>query len=201
MAEDNQLNLFSVADESVPYRIQRKPQLEMAEKTLVQWKQRIFSFQEQVRQVPRISQTSLLFETNPLPDHWDAEKIDPFSLPPKPWDFYRDRRDPLSEGEANIYFVLDHAVPLLLYVGETKLSIKQRWKGVHDCKEYIDAYVSLHRKYKLDFAISMAFNVSVPSNRPQRLALERDLILRWRSPFNKECWRYWGQPFQARSKP
>lgn len=193
---DEQLNLFAVADAAVPYRVTREPKLEMSKTALLQWKKRIFNFQERTRQHPQTIQNSFIFETNPKPDHWDAEKIDPFSLPRKPWDFYRDRHDPLSEGQANIYFVLDHAVPLLLYVGETKLSIKQRWQGVHDCKEYIDAYVSLHRKHGLEFAVNMAFNVSVPSNRTQRLALERDLILKWRSPFNKECWQYWGQPFQ-----
>jgi hypothetical protein len=196
---NSQLNLFAVADASTPYHVPRLPALEMSQQTLVQWKQRIWQFQQQAQQTPGVAQTSLLYNTQTKPDHWDAEKIDPFALPRKPWDFYRDRHDPLSEGQANIYFVLDHAVPLLLYVGETKLSIKQRWKGVHDCKEYIDAYVSLHRKYNLEFAVNMAFNVSVPSDRTQRLALERDLILRWRSPFNKECWRYWGQPFQSRS--
>jgi hypothetical protein len=195
---DKQLNLFSVADASTPYHVGRSPQLEMSQKALLLWKQRIFKFQNRARQEPSTTQGSLIYDVNPQPDHWDAEKIDPFALTPKPWDFYRERYDPLSEGQANIYFVLDHAVPLLLYVGETKLSIKQRWKGVHDCKEYIDAYVSLHRKYDLEFAVNMAFNVSVPSDHHQRLALERDLILRWRSPFNKECWQYWGQPFQRR---
>lgn len=199
---DRQLNLFAVADAPNPYRIARQPQLEMSQGALSQWKDRIFQFQHRTRQQPPTDQASLLVETHPLPDHWDADKIDPFALPPKPWDFYRDRPDPLSEGQANIYFVIDHAVPLLLYVGETKLSIKQRWKGVHDCKDYIDAYVSLHRQYGLEFAVNMAFNVSVPSNRTQRLALERDLIFKWRSPFNKECWQYWGQPFQRhRLKP
>ena len=198
---NEQLNLFSVTDAPSPYRVsKRQPRLEMSKTALVQWKQRISEFQNKALQDQGFGQTSLIFETNPKPNHWDADKINPFDLPRKPWDFYRNRQDPLSEGQANIYFVLDHAVTLLLYVGETKLSIKQRWKGVHDCKEYIDAYVSLHRKYDLEFAVNMAFNVSVPSDRTQRLALERDLILRWRTPFNKECWRYWGQPFQSRSK-
>ncbi|WP_234991392.1 MULTISPECIES: hypothetical protein [Cyanophyceae] len=195
---DEQLKLFSVADAPNPYRVERAPRLTMGQESLLQWKQRLQNFQDKVRQNPAASQTSLLFETQSKPDHWDAEKIDPFTLPPKPWDFYRERYDPLQEGQANIYFVLDHAVPLLLYVGETKLSIKQRWKGVHDCKDYIDAYISLHRQYGLNVAVNLAFNVSVPTDRSQRLALERDLILKWRSPFNKECWRYWGQPFQRR---
>ena len=198
---DEQLNLFSVADAPAnPYKTERQPRLEMSPSALVAWKKRIADFQAQARQGAAISQTSLLFELDSKPNHWDAEKLDPFELPRKPWDFYRDRPDPLTEGEANIYFVVDHAVPILLYVGETKLSIKQRWKGVHDCKDYIDAYVSLHRKYKMDFAVNMAFNVSAPSDRTQRLKLERDLILRWRSPFNKECWRHWGQPFRSYSK-
>ncbi len=193
---DKQLNLFSVADVAAPYRITPEPQLEMRSETLLKWKQKIFHYQESVRNCPATTQHSLLVEINPVPDHWDAEKIDPFNLTPKPWDFYRERYDPLKESASNIYFVIDRAMPLLLYVGETKLSIKQRWQGEHDCKQYIDAYVSLNRKYGFEIAINMAFNVSVPGDRRRRLALERDLILRWRSPFNKECWQYWGQPFQ-----
>ncbi|MGB2926418.1 MAG: GIY-YIG nuclease family protein [Limnothrix sp.] len=196
---DEQLSLFSVADATTPYRVGRSPQLEMSQKALCKWKQRIANFQQQAQRQIQPDQGSLIYDVNPQPDHWNAAKIDPFALPPKPWNFYRERYDPLSEGQANIYFVLDHAVPLLLYVGETKLSVKQRWQGVHDCKDYIDAYVSLHRKHGLDFAVNMAFNVSVPKQNKQRLALEKDLILRWRSPFNKECWQHWGQPFQRRS--
>ena len=201
MASDDQLNLFTVADTPKnPYKVERQPRLEMSPSALVAWKKRIAEFQEKARLGSTLNQTSLLFELDSTPNHWDADKLDPFELPRKPWDFYRDRPDNLSEGETNIYFVLDHAVPLLLYVGETKSSIKQRWKGIHYCKEYIDAYVSLHRKYKLEFAVNMAFNVSAPKDRTQRLKLERDLILRWRSPFNKECWRYWGQPFRRYAK-
>jgi hypothetical protein len=32
-------------------------------------------------------------------------------------------------------------------------------------------------------------------DRTARLKLERELILRWQSPFNKENWQKWGQPF------
>ena len=172
----------------------------MSPAALQSWKKRIADFQHQASQNKGSGQTSLLFEWDQKPSHWDADKLDPFELPRKPWNFYCDRPDPLTEGEANIYFVLDHAVPLLLYVGETKLSVKQRWKGIHYCKEYIDAYVSLHRKYDMTFAVNVAFNVSAPKDRTQRLKLERDFILRWRSPFNKECWRHWGQPFRSYSK-
>ncbi len=41
--------------------------------------------------------------------------------------------------DACIYFVIDSAARLLLYVAETCRSNK-RWKGTHDCKRYIEKY-------------------------------------------------------------
>jgi hypothetical protein len=49
-----------------------------------------------------------------------------------------------------IYFIIDNALPLLLYVGETMQTAKQRWNGTHDCKDYAMNYVELHRKHDLE---------------------------------------------------
>ena len=99
-----------------------------------------------------------------------------------------------SPGDACLYFVIDSAMPLLLYVGETCRSNK-RWKGEHDCKCYIDRYHDLHHRYGLERAVNIAFWWDTPSDHTARLDLELSLILRWRSPFNKENWERWGQPF------
>ena len=93
------------------------------------------------------------------------------------------------------YFVIDNIFPLLLYIGETKRTPKARWAGVHDCKQYIMRYVELHRRYGLKVAISTAFEWDALGDRKTRQQLEKELILKWRSPFNKECWKCWGQPF------
>ncbi|NJL84371.1 MAG: hypothetical protein HC890_18220 [Chloroflexaceae bacterium] len=83
----------------------------------------------------------------------------------------------------------------MLYVGETKLSATQRWQGVHDCKDYIFHYIELHRRYQLPVTVGAAFWPHLPPRKKLLQQWERALIYRWRSPFNKESWHYWGQPF------
>lgn len=101
---------------------------------------------------------------------------------------------PTDAGSAAIYFVIDNAMPLLLYISETCRSSK-RWKGEHGCKQYLDSYHSLHYHYGLQREVSIAFWWDAPTDRRARQELELSLILKWRSPFNKENWNRWGQPF------
>ena len=44
-------------------------------------------------------------------------------------------------------------------------------------------------------ALVSAFWESIPADKKLLLEWEQKLILRYRSPFNKEAWKYWGQPF------
>jgi hypothetical protein len=83
-----------------------------------------------------------------------------------------------------------------MYVGETHRTPKQRWMS-HDCRSYIGNYIELHRRYSLDVAVGIVFWYGAPANRKQRLELESEFIYKWRSPFNKECWQWWGQPFDS----
>ena len=161
----------------------------MDEDALMRWKQRIFDYQKQLRESQPPKQTSLFDLT---PTHYDPDSIDPFSLRVITMDFWRMPAD--SPGEPCIYFVFDNVLPILLYVGESCKS-NQRWKGVHDCKRYVEKYHNLHYKHGLDRAVGIAFWFDTPADRTARLNLELSLILRWRSPFNKECWKWWGQPF------
>ncbi len=102
-----------------------------------------------------------------------------------------------------IYFVIDpfgirvaaRTLPILLYVGETKLTAVKRWKGVHYIKDYSLKYIELHRRYDLEEAIVSAFWHRVPSNKKILRQWEKELIFKWRSPFNRECWQWYGQPF------
>jgi hypothetical protein len=55
-------------------------------------------------------------------------------------------------------------------------------------------YIEMHRRYDLDVNVVSAFWQLVPSKKILQ-QWERELILKWRSPFNKECWQWWGQPF------
>jgi hypothetical protein len=99
-----------------------------------------------------------------------------------------------SPGDACLYFVVDSAADLILYVGETCRSNK-RWKGIHACKDYIASYQDLHYRYEMKTAVNIAFWWDAPVDRRARQELELSLILKWRSPFNKENWERWGQPF------
>ncbi|NEQ31013.1 MAG: GIY-YIG nuclease family protein [Leptolyngbya sp. SIO4C5] len=155
---------------------------------LQDWKQRIFRFQQQVEQVPTVQGS--LFESGAIAS--SPTPPDPFTLRPQNTEFWRWQFDDL--GVAALYFVVDAALPILLYVGETVKS-NQRWKGVHDCKRYILNYVSLHNQLKLSTAVNIGFWCEAPGDRKARQQLERELIYKWRSPFNKENWQRWATPF------
>jgi hypothetical protein len=68
--------------------------------------------------------------------------------------FYRVPDD--SPGEACLYFIIDSAAGLILYVGETCKSNK-RWKGIDDYKDYIASYQDLHHRYGMNTAVNAAF--------------------------------------------
>ena len=161
----------------------------MSADALCQWKQRIFEYQQSALSSQPQQQT--LFELPP--ESCNADTLDPFALQLHNLSFCEQP----DWGDCTcLYFVIDTAkpAPLLLYIGETERSPKQRWMS-HYCYNYIGNYIELHRRYSLDVTVGIAFWFGAPINRKQRLKLESELIYRWRSPFNKECWQWWGQPF------
>ncbi|HLP87688.1 MAG TPA: GIY-YIG nuclease family protein [Nostocaceae cyanobacterium] len=168
----------------------REKGLVLSVDALMEWKQRIFNYQQQVRESQPIQQKTLIEIT---PNHCDPETIEPFSLHLQSMSFFR-MPDPF--GQAALYFVLDSSAQLILYIGETIHSNK-RWRGVHDCKSYIAAYQDLHYRYQMQTAVNIGFWWDAPTERKPRQQLEQQLIRKWRSPFNKEMWDLWGQPFKA----
>jgi hypothetical protein len=166
----------------------------MDKDSLIQWKSRIFDYQKQVRESQSVKQETLfdLAGLSIAPNHVEPDSIDPFSLKLNTMHFWRMPVD--SPGHPCIYFVIDNSLPILLYAGESCKS-NQRWKGVHDCKRYVEKYHDLHHKYGLERAVSIAFWFDTPADRTARLDLELSLIKRWRTPLNKENWQMWGQPF------
>ena len=165
----------------------KSPQLTMSCEALESWKQRIFEHQQsEGADQPR---QGSLFELVPNP--CDSNAIDPFALQLHNLSFCE---KPDWGDRTCLYFVIDNELPLLLYVGETDRTAKQRWMS-HDCHSYIGNYIELHRRYSLDVSVAIAFWYGAPANRKQRLQLESELIYKWRSPFNKECWQWWRQPF------
>jgi hypothetical protein len=153
------------------------------------WKKRVFRHQQQVRtNVPE--KQAALFDDSSVRHELDT--VDPFSLSLQSLSFWRFPAD--SSGDACLYFVIDNALPLLLYVGETSRS-NQRWKGVHDCKRYVENYQSLHYQHQIRTAVCIAFWWNAPVQTRPRQQLEQALIQKWRSPFNQENWSFWSAPF------
>ncbi|MGB3296955.1 MAG: GIY-YIG nuclease family protein [Phormidesmis sp.] len=178
-----------------------QPQLSLGPSELQGWKQRIIRFQTKLQAALPTQQGSLfedLLESAiaAAPIHLT---IDPFALRRQNTEFWRWQFDDV--GAAAMYFVIDYAeqqtgenAPLLLYVGETVKS-NQRWKGVHDCKRYLTNYRQSHFENGLESELGIAFWPHASDDRSLRQKLESDLIYRWRSPFNKENWRFWNTPF------
>ncbi|MEM6590522.1 MAG: GIY-YIG nuclease family protein [Cyanobacteria bacterium P01_C01_bin.73] len=161
------------------------------------WKQRILKFQTQVRQGPTQTQGSL-FAAIAADSNSEAEALDPFALSQENIEFWR--QSAVDEGVSALYFVIDHTCQIMLYVGETVKS-NQRWKGVHDCKRYVSHYLAVHQQLNLKTQVNIGFWRSAPRDRKARQTLERQLIYRWRSPFNKENWNFWGTPFVGQRAP
>jgi hypothetical protein len=182
-----QPNLFD--HPSQPIFKSQQSRLTMDSQTFIQWKSRIFDHQQTILNSPPPQQMSL-FDLKP--NHCDPEQINPFSLRLQNWEFFT---RPDDGDRTCIYFIIDTALPLLLYVGETKQTPKERWTGVHDCRGYIDNYIILNRKHQLKTFPGIGFWWDTPVDRKARQQLEQALIQRWKSPFNKECWKFWGKPF------
>lgn len=171
--------------------VNREPPLNAI--ALQQWKQRIQSFQTTVRMGPGSNQGSLFDTGDPVSP---ADSIEPFGLPQRNAEFWREQFH--EAGESALYFVVDQRTTLLLYVGET-VKANQRWKGTHDCKRYILSYIEAHRTHGLPVEVNIGFWPHAPRQRQPRQALESELIYKWRSPFNKQNWRFWGTPFVGQS--
>ncbi|MGY6528904.1 MAG: hypothetical protein ACXITR_03145 [Cyanobacterium sp.] len=188
--KNQQLSLF---EPSATYKFKKpslKAEYKMSEEYLESWKKRIYNYQQEAKKKQE-KQINLLTAENNI--SWDTDSFDPFSIPTHTDQFYNLPK--YNGSESCLYFILDTELPLLLYVGETKLSPYQRWIN-HDCKSYIQKYIELHRQYKLNTNVRSAFWWGISPERHIRQRLERDLILKWRSPFNKESWQHWGQPFK-----
>ncbi len=171
-----------------------QPQLSIGPTELQVWKQRIIRFQTKL-QASQPAQQGSLFDEGAIASPPSADSIDPFSLRRQNTEFWRWQFDDV--GVAAMYFVIDYGLentPLLLYIGETVKS-NQRWKGVHDCKRYLTNYRQSHFENGLESELGIAFWPHAPAERQLRQKLESDLIYRWRSPFNKQNWRFWNTPF------
>ncbi|MGB3492863.1 MAG: hypothetical protein WBA57_09055 [Elainellaceae cyanobacterium] len=189
-----QQSLFTAAEQRTfsPPGPRRSPTVDISAEALQTWKNSIYQHQRQVIETA-IAQQGSLFEV--ASSHISADTIDPFGLELQNFFFFQWPAD-RHPSQPCIYFVIDTKLPLLLYVGET-CKANQRWRGVHDCKQYVLNYQAAHFKHQIPTAINTTFWWETPAEMRPRQQLESALISRWKSPFNKENWRFWKTPFIA----
>ena len=141
-----------------------------------------------------VTQTSL-FES--ISDELN-ETFNPIQLTPLPLSFWR-WPNAMHQGPA-VYFVMDKIINseknIILYIGET-ISAEKRWKGEHDCKNYLSNYSDSLHKANISNKLNIRFWLDVPIKTKERRKLEQKLIQTWLPPFNKETRGIWATPFTS----
>ncbi|BDA71874.1 hypothetical protein CAL7716_060400 [Calothrix sp. PCC 7716] len=151
--------------------------------TLQSWKNQIVEYQQQARNT-KPGEQKALFELPEIRSE-DYTQIDPLKLNNQVLSKYK--------GTDYLYFVLDKTPGLILYIGQQR--VNKKLKKVHEFNEHITTYQELHNYYKLKTSISIVFWQSVPQDSYRRQELEEYFILKWRAPFNKQSFQWWGLPF------
>ena len=165
-------------------------------KVIENWQKKIINHQSPIfnRGYKEITQRSL-FESN---SEVSFKTFNPNQLTPLPLSFWRWPKT-IHQGPA-IYFVMDKTMNsannFILYIGET-ISAEKRWKGEHDCKNYLANYVETLQKASLPTNLNIRFWLDVPHKTKERRKLEQKLIQTWLPPFNKETRGIWATPFTS----
>ncbi len=166
--------------------------LKVRSKTLLAWRKRIFDYQSRIMEDSQnnIFQKSIIPEN----DNIDHKKIYPFSLKGISLNFWRTNQS-VHNGPA-MYFVIDtiFSSQIILYIGETN-SANKRWKGEHDCKNYLSNYKEALAYNNLTSQLDIRFFLDVPKEAKLRRRLEQKLIYLWMPPFNKETRDRWSTTF------
>ena len=166
--------------------------LKVSSKTLITWRNRISDYQSKIVEDNQnnIFQHSLISEK----DNIHHERIHPFSLQGLSLNFWRTNQY-VHNGPA-MYFVIDNmgSTQIILYIGETN-SANKRWKGEHDCKNYITNYKEALAHINLSSHQDIRFFLDVPKEAKLRRKLEQQLIYLWLPPFNKETRNRWKTTF------
>ena len=134
--QNRQFELFG-SNVNTSINFQHSNNLKIKGEILTEWRNRIHNHQFKISKDTNnktFRQTSL-----PINKISIERKIDPFSLKPLSLNFWRTNQY-IHNGPA-MYFVIDsmESSKIILYIGETHLANK-RWKGEHDCKNYLMNY-------------------------------------------------------------
>jgi len=189
--QNRQFELFG-SNVNTSINFQHSNNLKIKGEILTEWRDRIYNHQFKISkdtQTKTSHQTSLPINTIP-----DDRKIHPLSLQPLSLNFWRTNQY-IHNGPA-MYFVIDsmESSKIILYIGETN-SANKRWKGEHDCKNYLMNYKEALAHNKLSSHQDIRFFLDVPKEVKLRRKLEQQLIYLWLPPFNKETRDRWATTF------
>ena len=194
---DRQYDLFN--NNNFDFSVKNPSQDIFIDKKIIkEWQEKIITHQSPIFKYgySDINQSSL-FESNSGKLN---EPFNPIELTPLPLSFWRWPKA-MHEGPA-VYFVMDKIIDsdenMILYIGET-ISAEKRWKGEHDCKNYLSNYSDSLHKANISNNINIRFWLDVPSKTKERRKLEQKLIQTWLPPFNKETREIWATPFTSQS--
>ena len=184
---DNDLNILEIKELKDTF---------LNKETINQWQEKIINHQSPIFKYGHedINQTSLFDSGSEELD----EFFNPLNLTPLPLNFWKWPKAK-HEGPA-IYFVMDNIADsgknIVLYIGET-ISAEKRWKGDHDCKNYLSNYSEFLQKAGNITSLNIRFWLDVPIKTKERRKLEQKLIQMWLPPFNKETRKIWATPFTS----
>ena len=189
--QERQFELFG-SSVNTSINFQHSNNLKINGEILTEWRNRIYNHQIKISKDSHnktLNQTSLFINTIS-----NERKIDPFSLQPLSLNFWRTNQY-IHKGPA-MYFVIDsmESSKIILYIGETNIANK-RWKGEHDCKNYLMNYKEALAQNNLSSHQDIRFFLDVPKEVKLRRKLEQQLIYLWLPPFNKETRDRWSTTF------
>tara|TARA_Y100001968_G_scaffold120194_1_gene109448 strand:- start:547 stop:1146 length:600 start_codon:yes stop_codon:yes gene_type:complete len=170
--------------------------ISLKEKIIKDWQAKIINHQSPIfkSNFKDVTQTSLF---KSIPDKLN-ETFNPTYLRPLPLNFWKWPKT-MHKGPA-VYFVMDQIINsqenIILYIGET-ISAEKRWKGEHDCKNYLSTYSDTLQKANVTTKLNIRFWLDVPIKTKERRELEQKLIQTWLPPFNKETRGIWATPFTS----
>ena len=192
---ERQYDLFSNSD--LDFSENNLLQDILIEKKIIKdWQEKIINHQSPIfkSNYKDVTQASL-FE--PILDELN-KTFNPIQLTPLPLSFWKWPKT-MHKGPA-IYFVMDKVINseenIILYIGET-ISAEKRWKGEHDCKNYLSNYSDSLQKANMSTKLNIRFWLDVPIKTKERRKLEQQLIQTWLPPFNKETREIWATPFTS----
>ena len=165
-------------------------------KIIMEWQAKIINHQSPIFKYGHVNVNQCtLFESS---SEELNKTFNPIELTPLPLSFWRWPKA-MHEGPA-VYFVMDEIIDsgenIILYIGET-ISAEKRWKGEHDCKDYLSSYSDSLHKANVKTKLSIRFWLDVPTKTKERRKLEQKLIQAWLPPFNKETREIWATPFTS----